>query len=117
MKTSYFANKFLTRDDNLVSTAGLMPDWFKKSYPNVRVYKDLAPPKKLVYDYKGGKITKEIYTEQYNKQLEKLDPKKVYKDLGENAILLCWEATGKFCHRHLVSIWLKEKLNIEVEEL
>jgi hypothetical protein len=30
---------------------------------------------------------------------------------------LCWEKKGKFCHRHLVAKWFKEKLGIEVKEI
>jgi len=39
----------------------------------------------------------------------------VYEELGENAVLLCWEKDG-FCHRHLVADWLQEKLGIEIKE-
>ena len=53
----------------------------------------------------------------YSKEeLDKLDPKQVYEELGENAVLLCWEKSSDFCHRHLVSEWLSEKLGIEVKE-
>jgi hypothetical protein len=117
MNTSYFGCKLLDRNHNLIPIAGLTPEWFKKSFPYVKIYKPLAPPKNLVFDYKKGKITKEDYIEKYNKQLEKLDPKKVYEDLKEDAILLCWEAPGKFCHRQLVAKWLEQNLNIEIREL
>jgi hypothetical protein len=55
--------------------------------------------------------------------LSKLDPQKVYDDLGEDAILLCHEKwddikSGKaFCHRRIVAEWLEEELGIEVPEL
>ncbi len=61
---------------------------------------------------------KEYYIEHFNKEvLDPLDPKEVYEELGEDAILLCWEKSGDFCHRYLVSKWFKEKLGIEVTEL
>ena len=50
------------------------------------------------------------YREAYQKILDGLDPQKVFEDLGEDAILLCWEAPGKFCRRRLVAAWLEEKL-------
>lgn len=56
--------------------------------------------------------------------LAKLDPKKVYSDLGENAVLLCYEKwddirTGKkFCHRRIIADWLEESIEgTEVKEL
>lgn len=49
--------------------------------------------------------------------LEGLDPQKVFDDLAEDAILLCWEAPGKFCHRRLVAAWLEEKLGVQMPEL
>ena len=41
----------------------------------------------------------------------------VFEDLGEDAILLCWEAPGKFCRGRLVAAWLEEKLGVQVPEL
>ena len=59
-----------------------------------------------------------FYTIQYKKEvLDVLDPKKVFEELGENSVLLCWEKPSDFCHRHLVADWFKEKLGIEVKEL
>lgn len=48
--------------------------------------------------------------------LDSLDPAKVLQDLGEDAILLCREKAGEFCHRRLVTAWLEESLGIEVPE-
>jgi hypothetical protein len=45
------------------------------------------------------------------------DPQKVFEDRGEDTILLCWEAPGKFCRRRLVAAWLEEKLGVQVPEL
>jgi uncharacterized protein (DUF488 family) len=49
--------------------------------------------------------------------LDKLDPQKVFDDLGEDAILLCWEAPCQFCHRRLVAEWLEKHLGVNVPEL
>ena len=49
--------------------------------------------------------------------LDTLDPHKVRGDLGEDAILLCYEDPGKRCHRRLVADWLERTLGIEVPEL
>ena len=48
--------------------------------------------------------------------MDKLDPAQVAADLGPNAILLCWEPPGKFCHRRLVAEWLEEHLGVEILE-
>lgn len=59
----------------------------------------------------------EEYERVYREQiLDKLDPLEVYNDLGEDAILLCYESIAKiesgetFCHRHIVAAWLEEEL-------
>ncbi len=43
------------------------------------------------------------------------DPIKVGKEL-QGMILLCYEKTGDFCHRHLVAEWLREA-KFDVEEI
>jgi len=57
------------------------------------------------------------YREAYQKILDGLDPQEVFEDLREDAILLCWEAPGKFCHRRLVAEWLEKSLGVKVPEL
>lgn len=65
------------------------------------------------------------YTDLYYKNiLSKLDAKIVYNELGENAVLLCFEKwddikSGKtFCHRRIVAKWLEENIDgLKVEEL
>ena len=52
----------------------------------------------------------------YSEVLNVLDPHQVYGELGENAVLLCWEKQW-FCHRFLVAQWLEKELGIEVKEL
>lgn len=81
--------------------------------------KKLAPPAEII------KIEdEELYTKlYYEKVLDKLSPKHVYKELGDNAVLLCYEKwadieNGKtFCHRRIVAKWLENNLGIRVEEL
>jgi len=47
--------------------------------------------------------------------LSKLDPQRLYEDL-DGSILLCWENSDQFCHRHIVAMWLEKNLGIEVPE-
>ena len=58
----------------------------------------------------------------FNKEvLDCLSAKQVYDDLerlsnGRDCVLLCYEKSSDFCHRHLVADWLSKQLNISVEE-
>jgi uncharacterized protein (DUF488 family) len=63
------------------------------------------------------KLDEATYQVEYQKILDNLDPRQVFDDLGEDAILLCWEAPGKFCHRRLVAAWLEKHLGRSVPEL
>jgi hypothetical protein len=67
----------------------------------------------------------EEFTRRYNEEiLVPLDPELVVKELLEMAgdripTLLCWEPPEpgpNWCHRSLVSIWLWERLGLEVPE-
>lgn len=110
MQTSYYAKS--SNSYYAVSIAGRAPLWYSG-----REYKILAPKLWFFKKYKEDSDER-FYTVQYQKEvLDVLDPQKVYEDLGENAVLLCWEKPGKFCHRHLVARWLMEKLNIEIKEI
>ena len=100
MQTSYFYKEF--KNEKAVSISGKSPVGFIG-----REYKKLAPKYWFFKKYKEDG-DQEFYTKQYEKEvLSLLDPKKVLEDLGEDAILLCYEKEG-FCHRHLVSKWLNE---------
>jgi uncharacterized protein (DUF488 family) len=110
VNTSYFAKS--ATHPGAVSIALSNPKNFMG-----REYKALAPNGWFLRKYKlDGDV--DFYTEQYQAEvLDQLDPKEVLRDLGEDAVLLCWEKPGEFCHRHLVAQWLKEKLGIEIKEL
>ena len=109
IQTSYYAKY---KGENAVSIALSKPQW----YTNCREYKKLAPSWAPLNKYKQNK-DEEFYIEQYYKDvLDKLDPKQVYEELGEDAVLLCWEKSGEFCHRRLVGVWLENKLGIEIKE-
>lgn len=110
MNTSYFTK--LAAHPKAVSIAGWPPRGYKG-----RQYKALAPKFWFFNKYKQDG-DKEFYTQKYKEEvLDKLDPKKVFEDLGEDAVLLCFEKPGDFCHRHLVAKWLMDNLHIEIKEL
>lgn len=105
MKTSNFAK--CAGNPTAVSISQGVPKWFRG-----RQYKKLAPSWAMV------RLKDEAeYVRQYKALLAKLDPREVVMELGMDAILLCWEKPGEFCHRRLVAEWLQEHLNIEVPEV
>jgi len=109
MQTSYFAK--YKKIENAVSIALSSPKGFKG-----KEYKKLAPPSWLLKKYKNDN-DKDFYIKAYyDEVLNNLDPDKVYKELGKDAVLLCWEKSGKFCHRYLVSEWLSHNLKICITE-
>jgi uncharacterized protein (DUF488 family) len=111
MKTSYFAINF--DNPNAVSIALFPPKGFKG-----RRFPDLAPTKGLLFNFKHKVITEKEYVRIYIEEiLDKLDPQQTYNKLGENAVLLCYERAGEFCHRRIVAEWFKIYLGIIVEEL
>lgn len=75
-----------------------------------RRYPALAPRREMLT------MDEATYRVEYQKILDNLDPRKVFEDLGEDAILLCWEGSGEFCHRRLVAEWLEEHLGVMVPE-
>jgi hypothetical protein len=117
MHTGYFGKiKAYPKDHGLrfVSIARFNRFWSGDKYV------ELAPPAEII------KIEdEEEYRKLYYKHvLDRLDPQKVYKELGENAVLLCYEkhddckSGAKFCHRHMVAKWLEEHIDgLEVKEL
>jgi hypothetical protein len=103
IKTTYFAHaKKLDPSLNLVSIARYTPPGFPG-----RLYHKLAPSPALLSYVKSTNDT-EGYIREFAQQLNRLDPHQVVQELGENPILVCYEAPGKFCHRHLVADWLRQ---------
>lgn len=85
----------------VVSIANRAPKWFVG-----KQYKELAPGN-IVWKFRNCDITEEQYTNKYKLQLSKLNVQKIGEEL-EGKTLLCWEATGNFCHRMLVAEWLTQ---------
>lgn len=112
MFTSYYAKHGTNR--NAVAISVKPPDW----YTGV-TYPILAPSWELVRGIKGGRITEEEYAVEYLKLIKKrgASPYRTLSDLGENAILLCYEKPSDFCHRHIVAWWMEQELGTPVLEL
>jgi hypothetical protein len=112
--TSYFSKEkdLITNGILPIAISLRLPKDFKgKSYPL------LAPNQKVL------SITNNIeYDEQFLKLLELLTPEDVLDNLRSiagdfNSIaLLCYEKPSDYCHRHLVSKWLNDNLQLNIQE-
>lgn len=93
--TSYYA-KYKGKNGVSISKGA---NWFEGE-----TYIPLVPDWSLIKAYKLGEITEKEYRKAYIKQLKQLDVHEVYKYL-DGKVLLCFEKTGDFCHRHIVQEW------------
>lgn len=114
--TSYFSSKKYNKE-NGISIARYNKFWDGDSYyllfPSVCL---LTWWKHMPANFQQSKEYQDQYKKAfYEETLSKLDPHKVAKDL-EGKVLLCYEKSEDFCHRHIIRDWLKSN-NIECEEL
>ena len=114
MNTSYFS--YIAKHPELLSKCfaisnGVVPNWGGEKYHK------LVPPWPIVQAYKSNGDSDKFSKAYQYCVLKDLDPQEVLGELGEDAILICWEGKDKFCHRHLVAQWLMQHLNTTVKEL
>ena len=83
-----------------------VPVWFRKR----PVCEPLRPSRAML------KLDEADFTAAYGAQLAALDPHQVAAELGEGAVLLCWERSHLECHRMMVADWLRAA-GYAVEEL
>ena len=83
-------------------------------------FSKLAPKKSFwkVWHNNIGKISEEENNKYYISQyfmhvLSNLDPEEIYNKL-DFSILLCYESSNEFCHRHIVSAWFELFLDVKV---
>ena len=87
----------------------------------------LAPTPELLQNHKSNLITNDEYTTVYNGQLLKLENDgyiakfvkvlSALQELYEDVVLLCYEKSGKFCHRHLLAENLNSNHYTNIREL
>lgn len=114
--TSYFASKKYNKDQG-VSIARYNKFWQGESYPKLFPSANLLTWwKSLPKEAQECQDCKQIYFNVYKQEtLDKLDPHNVAADL-QNKVLLCYEKSSDFCHRHIIAAWLQH-YGYEVEEL
>ncbi len=107
--TSYFAklSKF-PRNIIPISISAKSPSWYEGLQ-----FKYLAPSYKILMEYKSNKNCDYYIEHFYDEILNKLEPKKVVDSLyklsnNQDIVLICYEKSTDFCHRHLVSEWLNK---------
>ena len=107
--TGYFAQLKRYKEMGLtpISIARYSPNWFT-GY----CLKDLAPSDNLLKGYKDGQISAEEYRKQYLQQLETVKWTKVLRYLEkfapDGAVLCCYEEPSEFCHRHILSEYMRK---------
>jgi len=104
--TSYFANsKALSKEGvTTISIARYSPKWYFGPK-----YTAVAPTSYML----SSSCSHEMYLQEYAKILNRLNPHKVIADItaickGKDVALCCYEKPGDFCHRHLLSEWLRK---------
>jgi hypothetical protein len=106
MFTSNYARaKRLTPGLKPISISIKPPRWWKGAH-----YPPLCPSREML------KMARAEYDANFAEILAKLDPQKVFDDLGENAVLLCYESPDVWCHRRLCAEFLESALGIIVPE-
>ena len=118
MTSNYKSLKLIVPPLHPVSISRGKPRWLKGGWlahvaPGTlgRNYDALAPSAAAL------KGTEDAYHAAFSAQLAALDPRKVYDELGENAVLLCFCDVGRMCHRRIVAEWIEAALNVEIPEL
>ena len=112
MKTTNFATARNLKGSNIVSIALKSAKEF-----HGREYKKLAPPWWILSAYREDHDEAKYIRNYQRHVLGNLNAKQVYHELGEDAILCCYERKSEFCHRRLVAEWLQKELKIEITEL
>lgn len=114
--TSYFASKKYNKDQG-ISIARYNKFWQGETYPKLFPSVDLlAWWKGLSSELQQHEGYIQLYFAKYKMEtLDRLDPHKVAAEL-DGKILLCYEKSSDFCHRHIIAAWLQH-YGYEVEEL
>ena len=115
--TGYYAKLKKYLEDGLIpiSIAGKAPNFY-----NGIQYKKFAPSWDIFSKWKSGEIDNSQYTARFQDEiLNKLNKEEVKTFLNSfetDIILLCYEKSGDFCHRHIVANWIETELNEQVKE-
>lgn len=111
--TSYYDNlKDDTKDMIPVMVSRTVPKYFKWEVLKIE---EILPTVELVAGYKEGTISDEEYDRRYREEvLAKANRAEILKRLqaisddyyDANIVLLCYENSTRWCHRHTLAEWL-----------
>jgi hypothetical protein len=110
---------------NFIAVSGYIPEFYKELLLNnfndkIRFRRciELAPQKEWFFQWKNGEFNNNKYIELYYETvLNKLNAQELYEEFGEDAVLLCYEKSNEFCHRHLIADWFNKELKLNVNEI
>ena len=115
--TSYYARlKDVPSGVVPVAVSCVVPEWYTGL-----TYQAIAPSSNLVRWYKEGKYSEEDFTKGYKQKLKAIDQDEFVEKLidltgSEDIVLLCYEKSYDFCHRHIIAEWLNDA-GYECEEM
>lgn len=109
--TSYYSNKHRKDISGFqVAISRYKPKWLDFNKEGILWYEILSPSKELLKKYKNGLVTEDKFRLEYLLQVSKnLECSKALEsiskvlDNGTNIILLCYEKSNDFCHRHILA--------------
>lgn len=117
--TSYFARH--AQHPNAIAICCILTSWVRDNAGFRGEHRpELGPTWEMVKQAKQGYMTHEQFAEQYIQTLHNrgFTPQSIVDRLPENAILLCYETPQDFCHRHVLTDWLKQhQVDAEIREL
>lgn len=113
--TSYYSKK-ISIDCKKIQISNTKPSGYRVDYTAEHFY-----PSDIAWRYKSGLIDENQYIEEYRNKLSKINDRLfdiiMNKYLSDTIyIMLCYESPEKFCHRHILTDWLNEKFNININE-
>lgn len=115
--TGYYAKLKKYTEDGLIPISIAMKT--PKFYTGTE-FKALAPTWNIFSKWKSGEISNDQYIELFKKEvldkLNKVQIKNFLNSFKDDIILLCYEKSSDFCHRHIVGQWISNEFNIEVQE-
>lgn len=120
--TGYYAqlSNYLMKNYFPIPISIVPPKWFPKKYlKDIKL--NLSPTHKILTLYKNNDLDEESYINMfYEDVLNKNNINHILNQLtniSNKIVLLCYEKPFNFCHRHIVSYWLSQKLGFEICEL
>ena len=109
--TSYFGNLLKLKEKGIkpISIALFPPKWYTGDELHA-----VAPDPVIFTGYKENIVSEERFKKFYENKIKQIGKEKILKMIediaeGQDVALVCFEAPGCFCHRHI----LADYLNIE----